>query len=206
MNYKMLDWIYSRILTSVYERLQNYYAVEKANVLKNIQFKSVGANFKIGKDYRIRGESAIEIGDNFQALERFRIETYSSFNQQVFTPKLKIGNNVTFNTDIHIGCINEIRIGDNCLFASRIFITDHDHGDTSAETVLQLPNNRLLYSKGPVLIGDNCWIGEGVSILAGVTIGNNSIIATNSVVTKDVPPFTVVGGIPAKPIKVIKIY
>ncbi len=59
-------------------------------------------------------------------------------------------------------------------------------------------------SKGAVIIKDNVWVGEGVAILSGVTIGENAIIATNAVVTKDVPANSVVGGIPAKIIKIIK--
>ena len=56
-------------------------------------------------------------------------------------------------------------------------------------------------SKGPVIIGDNVWIGDKATILGGVTIGESVIIAANSVVTKDVPPYSVVAGIPAKVIK-----
>ena len=63
------------------------------------------------------------------------------------------------------------------------------------------PKLRRLYSKGPIVIGDNVWIGDKVIILDGVKIGNNSIIAAGTVVTKDVPDFCVVAGNPAKIIK-----
>ena len=89
------------------------------------------------------------------------------------------------------------------MFASRIFITDHDHGDTKFESLDIPPKYRPLKSKGPVVIKKNVWVGEGAAILSGVTIGQNSIICTNAVVTKDVPPNSVVGGIPAKIIKTI---
>lgn len=62
---------------------------------------------------------------------------------------------------------------------------------------------RELEIKGPVIIGDNVWIGDKVSILSGVTIGKGSVIACNAVVTKDVPSYSVVGGVPAKVIKQI---
>ena len=62
---------------------------------------------------------------------------------------------------------------------------------------------RELDIKGPVIIGDNVWIGDKVSILSNVTIGKGSVIACNAVVTKDVPPYSVVGGVPAKVIKQI---
>ena len=66
------------------------------------------------------------------------------------------------------------------------------------------PNSRPLYSKGPVIIDDNVWIGEGAMIMPGVHVGNGAIIAANSVVTKDIPAYSVAAGIPAKIIKTMK--
>ena len=94
-------------------------------------------------------------------------------------------------------------IGDNCLFASRIYISDHDLGNTTSKDLEIPPLYRPLVSKGSVIIKNNVWVGEGAAILFGVTIGENSIIATNAVVTKDVNPNSVVGGIPARIIKQI---
>lgn len=166
--------------------------------------KAVGHNFTLGKDYRVHNPQYIEIGDDFIAHERFRIEAWDSYLDQKFSPKIKIGNNVIFNTDIHIGCIDNIEIGNNCLFGSRIYITDHHHGEPSAEMLKLAPKDRPLSSKGPVIIKDNVWVGEGVAIMPNVTVGENSIIATNAVVTKDVPANAVVAGVPAKVIKIIK--
>ena len=168
------------------------------------KFKKTGKGFLIGKDYSIFNPQYMEFGNNFWTKERFRIEAIDCYNGQKFSPSIKIGNNVTFNTDIHIGCINLIKIGDNCMFASRIFITDHNHGDTEKRSLSIPPGLRPLISKGPVVIQNNVWVGEGVAILAGVTIGENSIISANAVVTKNVPQNAVVGGIPAKVIKIMK--
>ena len=66
------------------------------------------------------------------------------------------------------------------------------------------PDFRPLSSKGPVLIDDNVWIGEKSSIMPGVHIGKGVIVAANSVVTKDVPPYCVVAGIPATIVKVMR--
>ena len=66
-----------------------------------------------------------------------------------------------------------------------------------------MPSLRKLYSKGPVIIEDNVWIGEGVAILPNVIIGENSIIGANAVVTKDIPRNSVVGGNPAKIIRTL---
>lgn len=204
----------SNMFKSIKSRILKWILNEHDNLLKKkllfekqklmSQLKSVGTGFKIGNDCFFRNPHCIEIGNKFSVMSRIRIEPIEDYEGQTFNPSIKIGNNVSFNSDIHIGCINKIEIGDNCLFASRIYITDHDHGDTSVEMLNIVPDLRPLKSKGPVIIKRNVWVGEGAAILAGVTIGENSIIATNAVVTKDVPANAVVGGIPAKIIKYIQ--
>jgi acetyltransferase-like isoleucine patch superfamily enzyme len=192
-----------KLVLSFFNRLLAYKEkVELAEIKSD--FKSLGANFKIKKDYSIYNPQYIEIGTDFKALERFRIEAIDKFDNQKFTPIIKIGNNVSFNTDIHIGCVNAITIGDNCLFGSRIFISDHNHGDTTEEMLQAFPMKRPLISKGPIVIKNNVWIGEGVAIMPNITIGENSIIAANAVVTKDIPANCVAAGVPAKIIKEIR--
>ena len=192
---KILNYFFIRF--EIYNKDKSY--KEKQSLFSDC--KIVGRNISIGKDHRVINPKYIEIGDNFLALDRFRIETFDNYNGKSFTPKIKIGNNVVFNTDVHIGCINSIEIGDNCLFASRIYITDHNHGETSLEMLKIKPSDRPLVSKGPVVIKNNVFIGTGVAIMPNVTIGENSIVVTNAVVTKDVPPNAIVAGIPAVIIK-----
>jgi acetyltransferase-like isoleucine patch superfamily enzyme len=134
-------------------------------------------------------------------LYNLRIEAWDKYSMQSFAPEITIGNNVTFNTDCHIGCINKVTIGNNVLIASRVYISDHSHGDVSAEALSKSPEMRDLVSKGPVIIEDNVWIGEGACIMPGVTIGANSIIGANAVVTKSFPVNSVIGGVPAVIIK-----
>ena len=101
----------------------------------------------------------------------------------------------------HITCINEITIGDNFLTGRWGTITDNSHDFNNYEVLSQSPINRKLYSKEKVKIDDNVWIGDKATILPGVTIGNNSVIASNSVVTKDISTFCVAVGNPARIIK-----
>jgi len=167
------------------------------------QFGSVGDGSYIESPWMITNPANIFIGRNFTALSRFRLETFDEYLGERFSPKIIIGDNVAFNNDCHIGCINRIEIGNNVLGASRIYISDHYHGRIEADDLEQVPTRRKLFSKGPVVIKDNVWIGEGVAILPGVTIGMNAIIGANSVVTKDIPPNAVAAGIPAKVIKIL---
>lgn len=197
----MINKIKQKIFLAYYKFLENKEESEFKYLKKS--FKKIGNNFNLLKEYTVKNPQYIEIGDNFLAGYRFRIEAWDIYGEDKFNPKIKIGNNVVFNTDIHIGCINSISIGDNCLFGSRIYITDHHHGDPTLEMIKLAPAYRPLISKGPVVIKNNVWVGEGVAIMPNVTIGENSIIATNAVVTKDVPNNCVVAGVPAKIIKII---
>jgi acetyltransferase-like isoleucine patch superfamily enzyme len=166
-------------------------------------FKHLGAGYNLPEQCMIKNERYISIGQNFYALYNLRIEAWDSYAGQQFTPEIIIGDNVNMNTDCHIGCINKIVIGNNVLMASRIYISDHSHGEANAAALSLPPVRRPLYSKGPVIIGNNVWIGEGVCILPGVTIGDNAIIGANAVVTKDVLANTVVGGNPARIIRAL---
>lgn len=74
---------------------------------------------------------------------------------------ISIGNNVCTKPRLHIACINKIEIGDGTLLGSKIFITDHFHGETTYESMNIPPSYRILTSRGPVIIGKNVWIGEG---------------------------------------------
>lgn len=118
--------------------------------------------------------------------------------EQHFSPCITIGNDCHFGAHNHITCINNITIGNNLLSGKWITITDNSHGTTDKTTLNIAPIRRPLYSKGSVVIGNNVWIGDKATILPGVTIGDGAVIAANAVVTKEVEPYTVVGGNPAR--------
>ena len=133
-----------------------------------------------------------------------RIEMITEYYGTHLNPKLKIGKNVILNDMVHIGCANYIEIGDDCLFASRIYVSDHNHGSYKGELIddaSSLVRERNLDLDKPVIIGNNVWLGEGVSVLPGAKIGDNSIIGTNSVVIGEIPSDCIAAGIPAKVIK-----
>jgi acetyltransferase-like isoleucine patch superfamily enzyme len=143
----------------------------------------------------------VSIGQRFSALWNLRLEAFDGYAGDSFSPEISIGDGVTFSSDCHLGCVNKIEIGDNVLLASGVFISDHSHGEISRRSMGIPPTARRLVSKGPVVIGDNVWIGECAAVFSGVRIGDGAIIGAHSVVTKDVPAYAVVAGAPAKVIR-----
>lgn len=116
-------------------------------------------------------------------------------------PYLKIGSHCAFGAFNHITCANKVIIGDYCLTGKWVTITDNSHGETDYNSLCLPPSKRLIISKGPVIIGNDVWIGDKATILPGVTIGDGVVVAANAVVTKDVPAYSVVGGNPARILK-----
>lgn len=202
----MIKTLKDYIIRKIYKILDIYLKNKNQSEIENIksQFGSLGDNCRLALPILSCNLQNVSIGNDFVAYDNFRIEAITAYAGEIFTPKIIIGNNVSVQQFCHIGCIDKIIIEDGVLIASRVYISDHSHGDTSSESLLMAPNQRKLSSKGPVIIKKNVWIGEGAAILPGVTIGENSIVATNAVVTKDVPPNSVVAGVPAKVIKTIK--
>lgn len=165
------------------------------------RFKKCGSRVLFESSFEIEGAKYISLGNNIRTKPRFHIAAIDEHNGLHFNPQITIGDNVSINYDVHICAIDKIIIGAGTLLGSKIFITDHFHGDTSLESLKISPSERLLTTKGPVIIGNNVWIGEGVAIMPGVSIGDNAVIGANSVVTKDVEPFSVVAGNPSRVIK-----
>lgn len=176
-------------------RFNQFYSMWKAN-----EFKQVGSVY-IHYPLQLLGAKYIELGDNVGFDQRLRLEAFDEFLGDKFFPTISIGNNVLIQKDCHIGAINSIVIGNNTLIASKVYISDHSHGEISGEVLVDPPAKRKLYSKGPVIIEDNVWLGEGVIVLPNVTIGENSIVGANSVVTKSIPKNSVVAGNPARIIR-----
>jgi len=167
------------------------------------EFNKIGANGIISYPLYLHGGKYISVGHNFSCNIRVRLEAFDAHLGYNFSPIINIGNNVSINPDCHIGAINRIDIGDGVLIASKVFITDHFHGEINSNSIKTPPSERKLYSKGPVLIERNVWLGEGVVVLPGVTIGENSIIGANSVITKNIPKNSVVGGNPSRIIRTL---
>lgn len=152
--------------------------------------------------FDIRNRRNINIGDNFTTGFGCRIESFPLHDKNEVC--LIIGKNVEINDYVHIAAVSSVTIGDNVLMASKIYISDCLHGSYSGNSNddhPDIPPNKRKLSAKKVVIQDNVWLGEFVTVLPGVTIGKGTIVGANSVVSKSLPEYVIAVGTPAKPIK-----
>ncbi len=166
----------------------------------------LGEHSKICYKCRISGgaEKNIIIND-YVIFERYSIiECFKHYGKQSFhNAKISIGNHCNIGEYNHITAINGITIGDGVLTGRFVLISDNSHGNSCGCQSNIRPAMRNLESKGEIVIGNNVWLGDKVTVLSGVHIGNNVIIGANSVVTKNIPSNCIAVGSPAKIIKKI---
>jgi acetyltransferase-like isoleucine patch superfamily enzyme len=157
---------------------------------------SLGKRSVIGKCKMVRNSRTIAIGARTRILEDWRIADLAPSDSNV--PKIRIGSNCNIMHNFQCNAAVGVTIQDYVLIAPRVFITDSDHvvGELADFTT----RNTDLRSS-PVVIEHNCWLGVNAVILKGVTIGHHSVVGANAVVTHSIPPNSIVGGVPAKPLR-----
>lgn len=156
----------------------------------------------IRRPFYCRGKSRLQFDRGLTTGHHCRFDLLGDKSDA--SKKLIIGKNCKLGDNVHFVANEMVTIGDNCLMASKIFISDTSHGFYSDNMINSSPDvppdDRPLFTK-PVSIGSNVWVGENVCILLGVKIGDGCIIGANSVVTRDVPDNCIAAGSPAKVIK-----
>ncbi len=171
-------------------------------IFKCHKFSHLGKVKDVGFDVSVIHPEYISIGDELYIDRWCRIHTWPDYNGKAtgYTPKLIIGNKVSFMRNCYVSCMNSIEIGDGCLFGDNVYISDNYHGNPTKEKLDIIPIERPLYSKGGIKIGKNVWVGRNVCIMPGVEIEDDVIIGANAVVTHSIKARSVVAGVPAKEI------
>lgn len=161
------------------------------------RFGNFGINSLLYSPLQISGMKYANIGCNTIIRNNARIECIVSWDGQVFSPELEIGDNTSFEQDLHLICANHVKIGSDCVFSARVFISDlnHEYSDIT-KSVMRQP----LVVKD-IEIEDGCFVGYGVCILPGVHLGKHCVVGANTVVTKSYPDYSVIAGNPAVCIK-----
>lgn len=165
--------------------------------LCKILYKTYGFKSIIYKPIMINGKKYIEIGKSVRFFTGARIEAIDTWGDKKYLPSIKIGNQTSFEQNVHITSAGKLEIGSNCVILPNVLITNINHN-------YDLPGVNVLkqsISVKEVTIGNNCFIGMGAKIFPGVHIGDNVIIGANSIVMTDIPSFSVVVGTPAKIVK-----
>lgn len=179
-----------------------YYIGKFYTALVSRKFKSFGSHSIIKPFLNSYNEPYISIGDYVNIGSFCRITVSTEFNGQKTQSqnkvRLKIGNHVDIGNNTFITANNNVTIGNNIIMSAYVFIGDHDHRN---DDVNKSPFDQPLTENGSVNIEDNCLLGVKCSILKNVTIGRGSVIGANAVVTKDIPPYSVAVGNPAKVIR-----
>jgi acetyltransferase-like isoleucine patch superfamily enzyme len=115
--------------------------------------------------------------------------------------RVRIGAGTFLNLGTMVAAVELVEIGDNCMFANGCFVTDGNHRFDDPDKPVTWQG---FTTKGPTRVGDDVWCGANVVITTGVTVGERCVIGANSVVTQDVPPFSIAAGAPAKVIKQVQ--
>jgi len=141
---------------------------------------------------RFRFRGTVRIGDKFMVEGMAAGVTIKVARDAV----LSMGNGCYMNTGSSIEVYNEVRIGDHALIAPFASIVDDDRHEVE-------PGSSR--TKGPIIVGNNVWLGRNVAVLPGITIGDGSVIGANSVVSRDIPPNCFAAGAPARVIRKLEI-
>lgn len=149
-----------------------------------------GCVIKFNSEFHLTDNAILILGNNVV------IQDYAFFQLTKPNPKVVIGDDVVIGRHNMITAKGNITIGSYTRIGAFVQILDQGHG---------FEKNKLIMEQNAIIkdttIGEDCWIGTGAKILKGVNIGNGVVIGANSVVTKDIPDYAIVGGIPAKIIK-----
>ena len=114
---------------------------------------------------------------------------------------VRIGSGSFLNLGVMVAAFERVEIGDHCMFANGCFVTDGDHRFDDPDKPVPWQG---FTTKGPTRVGDNVWCGANVVITSGVTVGERCVIGANSVVTRDLAPYSIAAGAPAKVLRTIE--
>lgn len=154
-----------------------------------------GSRCSLGRPAKPSSLRGLRLGDNVILMDGYRVECLVTDRG---VGRVVIGAGTVANPRLHIGAALEVSIGEECLIASDVFISDHDH-DWSDGAIPVIRSRHVIVD--PVRIGAGVWIGEGAKILKGVSIGDGCIIGAGAVVSSSLPPRVMAGGVPARALR-----
>jgi acetyltransferase-like isoleucine patch superfamily enzyme len=159
----------------------------------------MGEGSYIKRPYRLLFPEFLSVGKNTRIHSNAYITPLGAYAGLRYKPEIRIGSDVYIGRFAHFVAIDLIEIGDGCVLSEFVYITDNAHGlHPERGPIMRQP----LESKGPVRIGNGCFLGFRVSVMPGVTLGDHCVVGANSVVTRSFPAYSMIAGCPAKVVKV----
>lgn len=177
---------------------RHLYWLIKARLYYRFIFKRLGKGSRIYRPMFISNADCIEIGDSVSIQDGVRLEAVRDpYNR---TPSLSIGSNTLIEQNVHIVCHSSMIIGRDVSIAASCAIVDvtHPYQDGKGGNI----GHRIVDEDSFVEIGDGAFLGYGVVVLPNVRVGKRAVIGANSVVTNDIPDFSVAAGVPARVLRI----
>jgi acetyltransferase-like isoleucine patch superfamily enzyme len=167
----------------------------RTRALWSWRFHSLGTRSTIGRCRLVCNSKAVSIGHHTSLCDDWCLVDLNPASEQSNNPKIRIGSYCSILHDFQCNANVSIEVQDYVLIAPRVFITDSDHIVDESGGRTTLCNS---FRSAAVVIEHDCWLGVNAVVLKGVRIGHHSTVGANSVVTRDVPPFSIVAGVPAR--------
>ncbi len=185
----------------VMSKISNYFGIRIKMVWQRFRYQrsflKFGKRSLIIRPDRIMGREYIAVGEYVRILHHLRIEAISQWREQIFSPKISIGDYVTMEQNCHIIAADELTIGNHVTISGNVFISDTEHEYEKLDTNIHQQNLKVK----KVSIGDYCFIGYGAVIQAGTVLGKHCIVGSNAVVKGVYEDYSVIAGVPARVVK-----
>lgn len=162
-----------------------------------LAFRHIGAGSFVSPFIQSVGLDCVSLGNRSRISRNTRLLALKAYGAQSFTPEITIGDNVSVGFGCTLSCVNRLDIGHDVTIGDNVYIADSHHDYSNP--VFGVLDQPLL--PGKISIGQGAWIGYGAFVAGDVSVGEHAVVGANSVVTRPVAAYTVVAGVPARPVK-----
>jgi acetyltransferase-like isoleucine patch superfamily enzyme len=167
-------------------------------VLYRPRLGALGANSLVLSPRKLLNPERIFVGRDVIIYGHSIIFPLAEYQAQSFESRIMVGDDCYIGKFAQLHAIDRIELGRGCVLSEYVYISDNAHGfDPKAGLIMK----QNLESKGPVVLGENCFLGFGVRVMPGVTLGDWCVVGTGSVVTKSFPAYSMIAGVPARLVK-----